>query len=147
MEDKVNIKIRHFYLKFYKKRVQGQPYLPTSEFYNGKEWQSKLYGKDFATVAESRMHHAQGWYFLQIFVQIAFKLKIFFPFQVTISPTEVMIFGGKSTYYPLEVEKFNFETNSWTALAPLTSDQTGQDAKRSYSNYFSFTYFMSVVYF
>ena len=73
------------------------------EFYNGKEWTVDLYGRQYAPCTADLVYHAQ----------------------VTISATEVMIFGGnKPNGVPQnQVVKFDFKTNQWSPLASLTNAQ------------------------
>ena len=82
-------------------------YAVEPEFYNGRGWSDEYSpGNKYAPCIIERINHVQ----------------------VTISTSEVMIFGG-SLINGTElnsVAKYDFRTNSWTHLAPLT------DSQRSY---------------
>ena len=76
------------------------------EFYNGQRWTDEVaIGEKYSQTLNIRRQHCQ----------------------VTISPTEVMILGGRTNGgngKQNEVEKFDFKTNTWTLLAPLSDSQT-----------------------
>ena len=86
-------------------RVSDSAYIHQPQFFNGQKWNDEIQsGVKYASTLHKRGRHCQ----------------------VTISPTQVMVFGGliPGNLWLREVERYDFTTNTWTPLAPFTDEQT-----------------------